>query len=160
MTASDAERIAQLERDNKELRRADIAVGLSFSRGGARPPSEVIVNYIEQQKDEFGVEPICAALSSAELSVAPNTYYAAVTQPPSARVVRDAGLKVVIAKVRNDIYGVYGIARCTPSSSANRYSLTPSPSPGAPPHFPVIASAGTSHSRREASAPGRVRSRP
>jgi putative transposase len=71
----------------------------------------VIVKYIEQHKDEFGVEPICAALSSAELSVAPSTYYAALTRPPSARAVRDEELKVVIAKVHEDNYGVYGIRK-------------------------------------------------
>ena len=71
----------------------------------------MIVNYIEQHKDEFGVEPICAALTSAELSVAPSTYYAAVTRLPSARAVRDEELKVVIAKVHKDNYGVYGIRK-------------------------------------------------
>ena len=71
----------------------------------------MIVNYIEQHKDEFGVEPICAALSSAELSVAASTYYAALARPPSARAVRDEELKVVIAKVHEDNYGVYGIRK-------------------------------------------------
>ena len=71
----------------------------------------MIVNYIEQHKDQYGVEPICAALTSAELSVAPSTYYAAVTRPPSARSVRDEELKVVIAKVHKDNYGVYGIRK-------------------------------------------------
>jgi len=71
----------------------------------------VIVKYIEQHKDEYGVEPICAALSSAEVSVAPSTYYAALTRPPSARAVRDEELKVVIAKVHKANYGVYGIRK-------------------------------------------------
>ena len=71
----------------------------------------MIVNYIEQHEDQYGVEPICAALTSAELSVAPSTYYAAVTRPPSARSVRDEELKVVIAKVHKDNYGVYGIRK-------------------------------------------------
>ena len=71
----------------------------------------MIVKYIEQHKDKFGVEPICAALSSAELRVAPSTYYAALTRPPSARAVRDEELKVVIAKVHKDNYGVYGIRK-------------------------------------------------
>ena len=42
----------------------------------------MIVNYFEQHKDDFGVEPICAALSSTELSVASSTYYAALTRRP------------------------------------------------------------------------------
>jgi putative transposase len=43
--------------------------------------------------------------------VAPSTYYAALTRPPSARAVRDEELKVVIAKVHKDNYGVYGIRK-------------------------------------------------
>ena len=71
----------------------------------------MIVKYIEQHKDQYGVEPICAALSSAELSVAPSTYYAALTRPPSARAVRDEELKVVISKVHKDNFGVYGVRK-------------------------------------------------
>jgi putative transposase len=71
----------------------------------------VIVKYIEQHKDQYGVEPICAALTSAELGISPSTYYAALTRPPSARAVRDEELKVVIAKVHKDNYGVYGIRK-------------------------------------------------
>ena len=71
----------------------------------------MIVNYIDQHKDEFGVESICAALSSAALSVAPSTHYAAVPRLPSARAVRDEELKVVIARVHKDNYGVSGIRK-------------------------------------------------
>ena len=39
----------------------------------------MIVDYIDQHRDRFGVEPICAALQ-----VAPSTYYAAKSRPPSA----------------------------------------------------------------------------
>ena len=71
----------------------------------------MIVQFIEQYKDQYGVEPICAAPTSAKLSAAPSTYYAARTREPSARAVRDAELKVVIAKVHEDNYGVYGIRK-------------------------------------------------
>lgn len=71
----------------------------------------MIVDYIEQHKNQYGVEPICAALSSAELKVAPSTYYAARTRAPSARAVRDEDLKAVIAKVHAANYGVYGIRK-------------------------------------------------
>ena len=60
----------------------DLEVGVGFLRGGARPPTEVIVEYIDEHRDEFGVEPICRVLQ-----VAPSTYYAAKTPAgrPSAR---------------------------------------------------------------------------
>jgi putative transposase len=35
------------------------------------------VSYVDQHKEEFGVEPICVALSSAGVMIAPSTYYAA-----------------------------------------------------------------------------------
>ena len=46
---------------------------------------EVIVDFIDANRDELGVEPICR-----ELQVAPSTYYAAKSRPLSARAVRDA----------------------------------------------------------------------
>ena len=44
-----------------------------------------MVDYIDQHRDEFGVEPICKVLQ-----VAPSTYYAARRRAPSARALRDA----------------------------------------------------------------------
>jgi hypothetical protein len=38
----------------------DPAVGIDFLRGGARPPLPLIVDYIEEHRDAFGVEPICS----------------------------------------------------------------------------------------------------
>lgn len=69
------------------------------------------MDYIEANKDEFGVEPICAALTSAEVPIAASTFYAARTRPPSARAVRDEVLKPVIARVHKANYGVYGIRK-------------------------------------------------
>jgi putative transposase len=82
----------------------------------------VIVDYIDVHKNEFGVEPICRVLQ-----VAPSTYYAYRSRPPSARSVSDATTTVKIAQVHKDNYGVYGarkvhaqlvrenhpVARCT-----------------------------------------------
>lgn len=42
----------------------------------------------------WGVEPICTTLQFA-----PQTYYAASNRAPSARAVRDEGLKVEIERV-------------------------------------------------------------
>ena len=83
----------------------------------------MIVDYIDAHKKEFGgVEPICEALQ-----VAPSTYYAARSRPPSARSLSDAATAVLIAAVHAENYGVYGarkvhaqlvrdghlVARCT-----------------------------------------------
>ena len=56
----------------------------------------------------WGVESICRVLTQQGLAVAPATYYAAKSRPPSARAVRDEQLKAVIAEVHEQNYGVYG----------------------------------------------------
>jgi hypothetical protein len=83
-------------------------VGL-FRGGGARPqgevtevPTAVLVEYIDRHRDRFGVEPICAVLAAAGTKIAPSTYYAAKSRPPSARVVRDAELVPVIRRLYKD----------------------------------------------------------
>ncbi|WP_159928649.1 IS3 family transposase [Rhodococcus sp. WAY2] len=83
----------------------------------------MIVDYIDAHKADYGVEPICRAL----VQVAPSTYYAAKSRPPSARAVRDAELIPEIQRMHAENYGVYGarkvnaernrqgirVARCT-----------------------------------------------
>ena len=50
----------------------------------------MIVAYIDAFRDEFGVEPICAALTEAGAKIAPSTYYARKSRPLSARAISDA----------------------------------------------------------------------
>ena len=53
----------------------------------------VLVGFIDEHRDELGVEPICKALQ-----VAPSSYYAAKHREvaPSARAVRDAVMMQVL----------------------------------------------------------------
>ena len=53
-----------------------------------------MVRYIDEHRDEFGVEPICKALR-----VAPSTYYAAKTRPASPRSMRDAVLVPILVAI-------------------------------------------------------------
>ena len=62
-----------------------------------------MTRYIDAHRDRFGVEPICRSLQ-----VAPSSYYAHKARPPSARAVRDAQLKVEIARVYKENFEVYG----------------------------------------------------
>ncbi|WP_346140860.1 IS3 family transposase, partial [Kutzneria viridogrisea] len=112
-TTSDAERIAQLERENQELRRANAILksASGFLRGGARPPLPLIVDYIDTHKHQFGVEPICTVLTQAGMKIAPSTYYAARSRPPSARAVRDIAITAKITQIHQDNYGVYGVRK-------------------------------------------------
>jgi putative transposase len=81
-----------------------------------------VTAYIEGHKGQFGVEPICDVLQFA-----PQTYYAAMTRPPSAREILDGHLREAIEFVWVQNHSVYGadkvwaqlrregvtVARCT-----------------------------------------------
>ena len=62
--------------------------------------------YIEANRATFGVEPICQVLA-----VAPSSYYAARSRPPSARAIRDQELKADITRVHAANFGVYGVRK-------------------------------------------------
>ena len=67
-----------------------------------RPTSEV-TRYIDAHKEKYGFEPICRVLE-----IAPSTYYAAANRLPCACQVRDQAVKLEIARVHEDNFGVYG----------------------------------------------------
>ena len=75
-----------------EAGQRDPAERVGFFRGGARPPIALICQYIDQRKEEFGVEPICTVLTESGCRIAPSTYYAARSRPPSKRSVSDAAV--------------------------------------------------------------------
>ncbi len=64
------------------------------------------MSFISAHRERWGVEPICRVLQ-----VAPSTYYAVVARWPSAREVDDERLKLEIARVHRDNFGVYGIEK-------------------------------------------------
>nr|WP_174804479.1 IS3 family transposase [Martelella limonii] len=125
-----AERMKALERENRELRQANEILRKAsalFCAGGARPPVEVMVAFIDDQRGSHGVEPICKTLP-----IAPSTYYAHLAKRAdptllSDRARRDAGLKPQIQRVFEENWEVYGarkiwrqlgreglaVARCT-----------------------------------------------
>ena len=57
----------------------------------------MVVEFIDCHRDRFGVEPICRVLCEHGCGIAPSTYYAAKSRPPSKRARRD---QVVLAHVR------------------------------------------------------------
>ena len=71
----------------------------------------MIVDYIDEHRDRFGVEPICEVLTRAGMQIAPSTYYAAKTRAPSARAVRDEQRREVIDGCTRENYGVYGVRK-------------------------------------------------
>jgi putative transposase len=87
----------------------------------------VIVRFIEENKDRFGVEPMCAQLTGLGCAFAPSTYYEARARPRSQRAIRDEYLREIILKTYQENYSCYGarkmwlslrqdghdVARCT-----------------------------------------------
>ena len=61
------------------------------------------VEFVDANRAEFGVEPVCAALQ-----VAPSTYWSAKRRPPSARALRDAKLMPLLLALWQANYSVYG----------------------------------------------------
>jgi putative transposase len=59
--------------------------------------------HIDTHRDQYGVEPICRTLG-----LAPSTYYATKTRPPSVRAIRDEATKPEITRVYQSNYRVYG----------------------------------------------------
>jgi len=65
----------------------------------------LICQYIETKKEEFGAWLICKVL----VKIAPSSYYARRSRPPSARSLRDETLKAEISKVhKNQLLGAGG----------------------------------------------------
>ncbi len=91
-----------------------------------------MITFIDENKNEFGVEPICR-----ELPIAPQTYYAAKVRPPSKRSVTDEETAAKIHQVHASNYRVYGarkvhaqlkrdghqVARCTVERLMRREGL-------------------------------------
>ena len=69
-----------------------------------------MIAFIDEHRARFGVEPICRVLGEHGVKIAPRTYYAAKTRPPSKRAVRDAELLEAIRAVHADRAKGRGVA--------------------------------------------------
>jgi transposase InsO family protein/transposase-like protein len=130
LAADDQARLKLLEREVKgtAARQRDPAQGISvFCDGGARPPREMMMSFIDAHREDLGIEPICH-----ELAIAPSSYHehARRLADPGrrpARARRDDEIKAQIKRVHEASSGLYGarkvwhqllrdgvaVARCT-----------------------------------------------
>ncbi|WP_429207345.1 IS3 family transposase [Massilia sp. UYP11] len=98
-TTAEEERIKALEREVRELRKANEILRLAsafFGPGGARPPLQAVRAFIDQYRHAYGVEPICRVMQ-----VAPSGYwrYAAQQRNPELRCARAQRDDVLIADI-------------------------------------------------------------
>jgi transposase-like protein len=105
LTSDERERRKQLEREVRELRRANeiLKSAAAFFGGGARPPTEQMIASSDANRDRFGVEPI-----GRVLPIAPATSYDTRRRSASARAVREAQLPAEIRPVHAENFGVSG----------------------------------------------------
>ncbi|XWN29802.1 MAG: IS3 family transposase [Devosia sp.] len=109
-----AEKMKALERENRELRQANEILRKAsayFGPGGARPPVEDMIAFIDDHRAEHGVEPICKVLP-----IAPSTYHDHVMKRAdptrrSPRARRDAELRPKIRRVFDANFQVYGVRK-------------------------------------------------
>ncbi|XWN34452.1 MAG: IS3 family transposase [Devosia sp.] len=109
-----AEKMKALERENRELRQANEILRKAsayFCPGGARPPVEDMIAFIDDHRAEHGVEPICKVLP-----IAPSTYHDHVMKRAdptrrSPRARRDAELRPKIRRVFDANFQVYGVRK-------------------------------------------------
>ncbi|HDC0086845.1 TPA: IS3 family transposase, partial [Escherichia coli] len=114
LTTAERQRLKELERENRELRRSnDILRQASayFGEGGVRPPLEKMMPLLDKLREQYGVGPLCS-----ELHIAPSTYYHCQQQrhhpdKRSARAQRDNWLKKEIQRVYDENHKVYGVRK-------------------------------------------------
>ncbi|MDF8838956.1 IS3 family transposase [Escherichia coli] len=114
LTSAERQRLKELERENRELRRSnDILRQASayFGEGGVRPPLEKMMPLLDKLREQYGVGPVCS-----ELHIAPSTYYHCQQQrhhpdKRSARAQRDDWLKKEIQRVYDENHKVYGVRK-------------------------------------------------
>ncbi|WP_428841400.1 IS3 family transposase [Escherichia coli] len=114
LTTAERQRLKELERENRELRRSnDILRQASayFCEGGVRPPLEKMMPLLDKLREQYGVGPVCS-----ELHIAPSTYYHCQQQrhhpdKRSARAQHDDWLKREIQRVYDENHQVYGVRK-------------------------------------------------
>jgi putative transposase len=74
----------------------------------------VVIAFVDEHRDRFGVAPICRVLSEHGVPIAPNSYYAHKTRPASPRSLRDGRVLAEIERVHADPLlgrGLYGVRK-------------------------------------------------
>ncbi|EMB3009737.1 IS3 family transposase [Escherichia coli] len=114
LTTAERQRLKELERENRELRRSNNILRQAsayFGEGGVRPPLEKVMALLDKLREQYGVRPVCS-----ELHIAPSTYYHCQQQrhhpdKRSAHAQRDDWLKKEIQRVYDENHQVYGVRK-------------------------------------------------
>ncbi|MGP5069711.1 MULTISPECIES: IS3 family transposase [Psychrobacter] len=124
---SQEQRIKELERENKELKQANEIIRKAagfFRPGGARPLTKIMIQFIDDHKNNYGVELICRVLP-----IAPSTYYRAqaLSDNPHKRSLRsqhdDFYLSEII-RIWQDSKCRYGVRKVWQQMKADGLKVT------------------------------------
>ncbi|PAZ88767.1 IS3 family transposase [Escherichia coli] len=114
LTSAERQRLKELERENRELRRSnDILRQASayFAKAEFDRLWKKLMPLLDKLREQYGVGPVCS-----ELHIAPSTYYHCQQQrhhpdKRSARAQRDDWLKKEIQRVYDENHQVYGVRK-------------------------------------------------
>ncbi|EFO2033325.1 IS3 family transposase [Escherichia coli] len=114
LTTAERQRLKELERENRELRRSnDILRQASayFAKVEFDRLWKKLMPLLDKLREQYGVGPVCS-----ELHIAPSTYYHCQQQrhhpdKRSARAQRDDWLKKEILRVYDENHQVYGVRK-------------------------------------------------
>ncbi|EFE1492167.1 IS3 family transposase [Escherichia coli] len=114
LTTAERQRLKELERENRELRRSnDILRQASayFAKAEFDRLWKKLMPLLDKLREQYGVGPVCS-----ELHIAPSTYYHCQQQrhhpdKRSARAQRDDWLKREIQRVYDENHQVYGVRK-------------------------------------------------
>ncbi|QGH87463.1 IS3 family transposase [Shigella dysenteriae] len=114
LTTAERQRLKELERENRELRRSnDILRQASayFAKAEFDRLWKKLMPLLDKLREQYGVGPLCS-----ELHIAPSTYYHCQQQrhhpdKRSARAQRDDWLKKEILRVYDGNHQVYGVCK-------------------------------------------------
>ncbi|NAR31184.1 IS3 family transposase [Acinetobacter haemolyticus] len=123
---SDQQRIKQLERENKELQRANEILRKAaafFGPSGTRPPTQIMVNFIHAHKAQYGVDAICKVLP-----IAASTYYRQLDlsehpEKRSKRDLQDQHDAKQIKQIWQESSGRYGVRKVWKQLKQDGYSI-------------------------------------
>ncbi|MGL4439374.1 MAG: IS3 family transposase [Bosea sp. (in: a-proteobacteria)] len=126
LTTDMAAKMKALEREVRELRQANEILRKAsayFCAGGARPPVQAMISFIDDHRHVYGVEPICKVLP-----IAPSTYYAHVAKRAdpgkvSARARQDIALKPEIDRIFVENFEVYGVRKVWRQMVRERFNV-------------------------------------
>lgn len=106
---------ARLRRENQELRDTNelLKAASAFFASELDPQRKEMIRFIDEYRDRFTVEFICATLKNNHKGgfITSRGYRQSKARGLSARSVRDAALVEHIAVVHKENYGVYGVRK-------------------------------------------------